>query len=104
YVGATTANDGNYAWIIAASTPLGPTAKIKVVDADHAYGVSVLSDVFETKGSITVSAPTGSAELTAGVAANVAWQRFGNIAAVHVQYSDDDGATYYSSCTSPGAA
>ncbi|MGH7535173.1 MAG: hypothetical protein ACREMG_06270, partial [Gemmatimonadales bacterium] len=104
YVGATTPNDGNYAWVIIATTPLGPTAKLKIVDADHAYGLAIVSDNFETKGSITVSAPTGAVELTAGVAAAISWQRFGNIAAVHVQYSDDDGATYYSSCASPGAA
>jgi len=103
YAGATTANDGTYAWVIQNSTPLGPTAKIRIVDADRTFGLSVDSDDFRTKGNITISAPDGTAELTAGVAASVNWQRLGTIASVNVYYSDNDGTTYYTSCVSPGS-
>ncbi|MBI3020941.1 MAG: hypothetical protein HYY59_02930, partial [Candidatus Omnitrophica bacterium] len=100
YEFATTPNDGSYAWYIKATTPLGPTARIKVVDADHAYGLSVNSDAFRTKGSLTALKPGSEAipDYTAGVAGtDIKWQRFGNIASVDICYAAD-GVSFPNPC------
>ncbi|MBI2871233.1 MAG: hypothetical protein HYY14_05930, partial [Candidatus Omnitrophica bacterium] len=89
------ANHGYYDWFVTGIT-LSPTAKIKVIDANNTFGVSVPSAAFTTKGALQVNLPAqvNPDNYEAGIAKAIQWTRFGNIQGVDVFYSDDGGLSY----------
>ncbi|MFH1062870.1 MAG: hypothetical protein V1747_08340, partial [Candidatus Omnitrophota bacterium] len=67
---------------------------VRVSDAADAT-VSDVSNAFaKIKGSLTITAPNGSENLTIGDSTNITWTRTGTLANVKLEYSVDGGTTY----------
>jgi hypothetical protein len=99
--------NGSYDWYIDENTVLSPNARIKVIDSIHeTYGLAIVSDAFETKGSLEVLWPDDGTEgydvYVAGISRDIKWKRYGNIEGVKVYL--DDGTSGYQLITELGVS
>ncbi|MCH9023420.1 MAG: hypothetical protein IID32_11760, partial [Planctomycetes bacterium] len=91
---------GSYPWTIPTSLALdlvsaGPVGKIRVRDTVVAVQ-SLITDTslgFTVKGTLVIDVPTGQ-DLTSGAAQAINWTRTGNIAAVNILWSTNNGVTF----------
>ncbi len=93
---SSTPSDGQYTWFPVPST-FSNNCIIKISDAEDGFPIDMSNSVFAILGEpiITVTQPNGGEAWIAGVPRNIRWTSQ-NVAAVKIEYSTNNGATWTS--------
>jgi hypothetical protein len=91
-VGGVPATDGSFAWTI--PDEIGTNLKIKITSLTYTDVTDESNNVFEIKGTLTLTAPDGGETFYVGDSTNITWTKTGTLGNVELQYSTDGGVTY----------
>ncbi|HTL47646.1 MAG TPA: hypothetical protein VL688_06230 [Verrucomicrobiae bacterium] len=96
-IAASTANDGDFAWLIPDSITAAPSVKVRISSLPEAdlFAVRAVSNgLFKIIGGLLLSSPTGTDKWGVGTAHDIKWTRTGSVANVRLDYSTDNGTTW----------
>jgi len=87
-------NSGAYNWSIPATIAC-TACQFRLSDPDNAGPTTNLSNTFEIRAGLQVTAPTGAAKWVIGTSGNtISWTITGVVSQVSLDYSSDTGSTY----------
>ncbi|RKY30980.1 MAG: hypothetical protein DRP68_05550, partial [Candidatus Omnitrophota bacterium] len=90
--GGVAATDGSFAWTV--PDAIGTNLKVKIISLDDSTVYDESDNVFEIKGTLTLTAPDGGEIFYVGDTTDITWTKTGTLGSVELRYSTDGGATY----------
>ncbi|HNX81284.1 MAG TPA: hypothetical protein PKL77_03975, partial [Candidatus Omnitrophota bacterium] len=92
----TAPNTGTYFWASVPGSTLSTLCKVRIKDFGNANATDTGASVFDLRGQITVTAPTGDDSWQIGQLQNITWTKKGNIPTVDIYYTYNNGTNWTS--------
>jgi len=91
---ATVPNTGTYYWASVPGNVLASLCKVRVTDLNNVNATDSGASFFDLRGALTVTRPTGGESWDLATTQNINWTKKGNIAAVDISYSGNNGTNW----------
>ncbi|MFA5146887.1 MAG: hypothetical protein WC515_05925, partial [Candidatus Omnitrophota bacterium] len=90
----STTSNSPYTWTAVPGDLLSEDCYVRITSLANANATDESNAGFYIRGNITVTSPNGNENMQVGNKTNITWTRKGNITAVHIYYSSNDGANW----------